>query len=225
MQRICILEFIDQYVPVARSERVPHHFVVAQQGASGEDQIVKVEQGTVALVAFEIAQHRLQQIGQPCQRLAGKQLLEVQPGVLACAVMAGRHRSQRIAICIFQAHCLHSIPPLAFHLEGLEAALLGKERGGGVQHQAPCQRDVLVLVGAVVQPLHHDAESIGDSAGDFFARNGAGNEAGERTCRLLKRRRCRCQRRIIRAIVARGMPQFGGHRAQQRQRRVGVVGN
>ena len=102
LQRIGVLELIDEDMREALSQRAPDIVMVAQQIARGEDQIVEVELGARALVVAIALQDRTRLLDQRRQNLAGRGLKKRSPGVAAGGVVdlggdrsADRHRPWR----------------------------------------------------------------------------------------------------------------------------------
>ena len=137
LQRIGVLELVDQDMREARGQRAAHRFMVAQQLARGEDQIVEIEKRSRALVVAETIHHRLHKPDELGEDARGGRLRERGPCFATRRVVAFCGGVQAIAIGLGEARALGGFAPLALLLVGAKATRGRAEIGMRAREQQP----------------------------------------------------------------------------------------
>ena len=138
LQRIGVLELVDEDVGETRGERPAHRLVIAQQVARGEEQVVEVEQRGGALVVPEALRDRLHELHELAQHPRGRALAELRPCHAALLVVRTGQSVQPIGTGFGEAYLPCCRGPLPFLTVRQEAARLSAEIGMEMHAQ---QRD------------------------------------------------------------------------------------
>ena len=135
LQRVGVLKFVNEDVGIPSGKRPAHLVVVPQQVASGEDQIIEVQQRGRALVVPEAVHDGLQQRNKIGKRTGSGGPLQGVPCRAAAAVMGVRRIVQPVAVGLRQADSPGGVSPLALLAVGQEITALGEKVRMGPRRQ------------------------------------------------------------------------------------------
>ena len=224
LNRIGVLELVDEDVGEAFGECPAHVLVVAQQVARGEDQVVEIEQRRGTLVAAKSFHHRHEEPDEIVQHPSGDGLPQHCPRLAAPRVTHLRRCVQPIPVGLGEAGASGRVYPLGLLPVAPKVPGGGAKHGTGLREQ---QRNEIAGTLVCRVEVHHPGqlgEAACDDAGVVLRDIGVVHEGGEVVRRVLERFEEWC--RISLPRVAGDLPmtaQTGQNFVYQPDRPAGVL--
>ena len=161
LERIGVLELVDQHPLVAHGQRPPDVVVVSQQSECGVDEIVEVEQSGRALLSLEPLDGGAQFLDEAPQRVRSDRARERVPRVAAPDVAARRFVVHQARLRLRNADRLRGALPFPLLPERVEAARGAEQRAAQLRPEKP-DKDRRSIVRGVRQGVRVRLEMSGD---------------------------------------------------------------